>query len=123
MRFARIVYAVAGIYGIVLLAPQYFNEARVGRDYPPAITHPEFYYGFLAAALAWQVLFLIISRDPVRNRTAMLASIIEKGGYGLAVPVLYAQQRVAPIFLATGIVDLVLGVLFACAYVATRPAR
>ena len=36
-------------------------EARVGRDYPPAITHPEYFYGFLGVAAAWQVAFLVIA--------------------------------------------------------------
>ena len=47
MKFARIVFLVAGIYGLLVVAPQYFLEARIGRDTPPAITHPEFFYGFV----------------------------------------------------------------------------
>lgn len=38
--FARRVFTVAGVYGILVLVPQYFMEAKVGRDYPPPITHP-----------------------------------------------------------------------------------
>lgn len=40
-RFARRVFTAAAVYGILVLTPQYFMEARIGRDYPPAITHPE----------------------------------------------------------------------------------
>jgi hypothetical protein len=45
MKFARVVFLVAGIYGLIVVAPQYFMEAKTGRDFPPPITHPEFYYG------------------------------------------------------------------------------
>ena len=39
--FARRVYTVAGIYGLIVMLPQYFLEDRIGRDYPPPITHPD----------------------------------------------------------------------------------
>ena len=52
MRFARVVYFIAGIYGLLVLLPQYFLEEKTGRDFPPAITHPEFFYGFIAVAVA-----------------------------------------------------------------------
>ena len=61
-------FFVAGIYGLLILAPIYFMENKIGRETPPAITHPEYFYGFLGAGLAWQVLFLALSRDPVRYR-------------------------------------------------------
>ena len=49
MRFARLTFLIAGIYGLVVMLPQYFLEAKTGRDFPPAITHPEFFYGLLAS--------------------------------------------------------------------------
>jgi hypothetical protein len=120
MNFARRVFLVAGIYGVVVLVPQYFMEARVGRDFPPAITHPEFYYGFLGVALAWQVLFFIIARDPVRFRLAMWPSILEKVSFGTASLILFAQQRSAAPVLAGGLVDFIFAALF---YVSIRRAR
>ena len=45
MKFAKIVFLVAGIYGLIVLLPLYFLEERTGRDFPPPITHPEYYYG------------------------------------------------------------------------------
>jgi hypothetical protein len=62
MIFARRLFLLAGIYGILVLAPQYFLEAKLGQDYPPPITHPEQFYGFIGVALAWQAAFLLISR-------------------------------------------------------------
>jgi hypothetical protein len=63
MRFARRVFLIAGIFVLIVLTPQLFLEARLGQDYPPAVTHPEFYYGFVAVGLAWQVLFLVAATD------------------------------------------------------------
>jgi hypothetical protein len=40
------VFLLAGIYGSLVLLPQYFLEEKTGRDFPPPITHPEYYYGF-----------------------------------------------------------------------------
>ena len=68
MKFAKIVFYVAGIYGLLVLFPQYFMEAKTGQDFPPAITHPEYYYGFIGVALAFQILFLIIARNPLQYR-------------------------------------------------------
>lgn len=52
MTFARRVFLIAGSYGLVVLLPQYFLESRTGRELPPPITHPEYYYGFLGVAVA-----------------------------------------------------------------------
>jgi hypothetical protein len=123
MRFARVVFLVAGIYGLSVLVPQFFLEAKVGRDSPPPITHPEFFYGFLCVAVAWQVLFLILSRSPVRYRPMMIPAVLEKIGFPIAAVILYLQDRMAPIVLAPASLDLVLCVLFVIAYVKTATAE
>lgn len=120
MIFAKRLYLIAGIYGLIVLVPQFFLETKTGEDYPPAITHPEFYYGFVAVAVAWQVLFLILAKDPQRYRPMMFPAILEKAGFGLAVPVLYLQHRVSALMLFFATVDLVLGGLFVVAYAKTR---
>jgi hypothetical protein len=114
--FAKRVFLIAAVYGLLVLAPQYLLEPRVGRDYPPAITHPEFYYGFIGVGLAWQLLFLVISHDPRRYRLAMLPAVVEKFSFGLAVLALYFDDRVAGVVLAPAAIDLVLGILFLEAY-------
>ena len=119
MKFARVVFLVAGIYGLIVLVPQFFLEAKVGRDSPPPITHPEFFYGFLCVAVAWQVLFLILSRAPARHRPMMIPAVLEKIGFPIAAVILYLQDRMAPIVLAPASLDLVLCVLFVIAYVKT----
>jgi hypothetical protein len=118
-RFARRVFTGAGIYGIVCLVPMYGVEQLLGTMFPPAITHPEFFYGFAGVALAWQIAFLIIGRDPVRYRALMVPSIVEKVGYGGAVVVLVLVGKTAPGLLPTAIVDLLLAVLFAMSFVRT----
>ena len=123
MRFARRLFLIAGIYGLLVLLPQYFLEAKNGRDFPPAITHPEYYYGFVGVAVAWQLLFLIVARDPVRYRQMMIPAIVEKASFGIAVVVLFLQHRVSPFLLGFGIVDLIWGLLFVLAYVRTSASR
>ena len=120
MRFARRLFLVSGIYGLLVLVPQYFLEEKNGRDYPPAITHPEYYYGFIGVAVAWQVLFLMIARDPVRYRSMMIPAVLEKASFGIAVVVLFLFNRVSSLTLGFGIVDLILGALFIVAYARTE---
>ena len=116
MKFARWVFLIAGIYGLLVTAPLYFTEAQFAEQFPPPLTHPEYYYGFLGVTLAWQVMFLIIARDPVRYRTVMLVGVLEKAAYGIAALVLFALGRVTGFTLAFGLIDLTLGVLFYVGY-------
>jgi hypothetical protein len=120
MKFARRLFLIAGVYGLIVLLPQYFLEAKTGRDFPPPITHPEYYYGFIGVALAWQVLFLIISRDPVRYRAMMIPSVLEKATFGIAAVILFLKGRVTSLMLGFGIIDLILGALFVAAYAKTQ---
>lgn len=122
VRFAARVFRFAAIYGILALAPQYFLEERIGRDDPPPITHPEHFYGFVGVALAWQLAFLLIARDPVRYRLFMLPAIAEKLAFGLAAPILVLLGRSAAPVAFFGALDLVLAALFFAAFRATRNA-
>jgi len=119
MKFAKRVFFWAGVYGIVVLLPMFFLEEQIGRDFPPATNHPEQYYAFLGVALAWQFVFLLIARDPVRFRPIMLPAIAEKFLPAAAVLWLFAANRVNAMALAPFLVDLVLGVLFLVSYFRT----
>lgn len=121
MRFASWLYRIAGIYGLVVLVPQYFMENQLNEDYPPVITHPEHFYGFLGVATAWQVAFLLIAHDPARYRLFMIPAVLEKFSFGIAVAVLYVQERVPGLVLVFGILDLVWGMLFLLAFWRTAP--
>ena len=120
MKFAKIVFLVAGIQGLLILSPMYFLENKIGRDAPLPITHPENFYGFLGVALAWQVLFLVLSTDPVRYRPMILPSILEKVAWGTALIVLFWQGRLALSTFAIGSVDWIFAFLFIASYFTTR---
>ena len=120
MRFAKIVFWIAFIWGILVLTPLYFMFDMIGRQDPPPITHPGFYYGFLSAGLAWQFAFFVIARDPARFRPMMIPSVIEKFGYAASLAVLYVQSRLHAQDLAFGAIDALLGVLFLLAFFRTR---
>jgi hypothetical protein len=116
MMFAKRVFLVAAIYGLIVLLPQYFLEEKTGRDFPPAITHPEYFYGFIGIAVAWQLVFLIIARDPIRYRPLMPVAVVEKIAFGFPAVALYLAGRLSSQMLGAGILDLILGVLFVIAY-------
>jgi hypothetical protein len=119
MRFAKWVFLVAGVYGVLLVTPIYFLEDRLGQDYPPPITHPEFFYGFLGAALAWQVMYLLIGLNPARYRTAMLLAAAAKVTFVIAVLILYQKGRVAGAMVGFATPDAVFGLLFVAAWLRT----
>ena len=119
MKFAKYTFLVAGILGLLVLVPQYFLFEKNGVDFPPPINHPEYYYGFVGVAVAFQIVFIIISRDPMKYRQFMLASVVEKFSFGIACLVLFLQGRLAGMMFAAGIIDLLLGVLFIVSYIKT----
>lgn len=116
MIFAKRVFLAAGIYGLVVLVPMVFMEQMIGATSPPAITHPEYFYGFLGVAIAWQVVFLMISRDPERYRALLPAMVIEKASLGFAAVVLFAMHRIAAQTFVAGLIDLMWLSLFVAAY-------
>ena len=97
MKFAKIVFFIAGICGVLVLPPLLFIYDLIGREDPPSITHP-----------ALQVAFLVIAKDPVRFRPLIIPSILEKFGYGAALIILFLQQRLHASDLTFGVVDVLL---------------
>ena len=120
LKFAKIIFWIAGIWGVLVITPLFFMFNLIGRQDPPPITHPGFYYGFVTAALAWQIAFFVIARDPIRLRPLIVPAVIEKFGYGIVVLVLVSQNRMRSSDLMLGCVDLLLGALFVAAFVKTR---
>jgi len=123
MKFAKIVFAVATVWGLLVLTPLFFVFDMVGRNDPPPITHPGFYYGFATVAWTFQIVFFVIARDPVRFRPMMIPSVIEKFSYAIAVAALYLQHRIRAGDLVLAGADLMLGVLFVIAFFKTPTAR
>ncbi len=122
MRFAKSTFLIAGIYGIIALVPMYFMEASMAEKGTPAaelLSRPEFFYGFIGVALAWQIVFLIMSRDPLRYRPLMLVAVLEKVSFGMAVPMLFLENRAPTQLIAPALIDMLLGVLFLVSYALT----
>lgn len=121
MSFAKVVFLVAGVWGVLVVTPLFFLFGTIGRLAPPPITHPDFYYGFAALAFAWQLAFLLIATDPVRFRPLMVPSMVEKFGYVIACSTLAFQGRFDPKQLVFVGCDVLWGVLFAVAFFRTPP--
>ncbi|RZI44677.1 hypothetical protein EGT07_04500 [Herbaspirillum sp. HC18] len=118
--FARRIFFWAGIYGILVLAPLYFMEEKLARDFPPPFSHPEQFYGFLGVALAWQFAFLLIASDVQRYHLFMLPAAAEKLLSSISALLLYAADRVAVMTAAPAVIDLALGLLFIVAFFRCR---
>jgi len=116
MNFSRKVFLIAGIYGLLVVTPQYFMESWVGGKFPPPVTHPEYYYGFVGAVVVWHLLFLVISKDPLRYRAMMPVAALEKLAFGAPILVLYFQNRAALAIVGAAVIDLILGALFLVSY-------
>jgi hypothetical protein len=108
---------------LITLPPLYFLIERIGREAPPALTHREFYYGFLGLGILWQLVFILIARDPVRYRPIMPIAILEKLVYSAPVLILFSLGEVTSKILGPALVDPVFGILFVIAYARTHSTR
>ena len=122
MKFAKWLFTIAGIWGILEITPLYFIFNQIAEKDPPPVTHPLFYYGFAGVALAWQFVFLVIGSNPVRFRPLMLVGILEKLGYFIPAVVLFEQHRVKAFDVGLACGDALLAILFLIAYLKT-PAQ
>ena len=120
MRFARIVFVGAGVWGIVVLTPFYWLLDLTGRHYGPPTEYPQFFYGFFSVAMAWQIAFLVIGSSPTRFRPLMIPSMLEKFSYVITLGVLYGQARISATDAQAAVPDLLLGILFIVAFAKTR---
>lgn len=118
-RFSSIVFPVAGIYGFIVRVPGFFGEKILAEKMPPAIMCPEFFYGLLGAAVAWQVAFLIIARDPQHFWPIIPAAILEN----LCIALLFVLGRVPLIVALGGAGEFVLGTLYRFLFEAQNDAH
>lgn len=105
---------------MLTLVPLYFMLDLIGRQDPPAITHPQFYYGFVGVALIWQFAFFLTATDPARFRPFILLSVLEKLSYVLAVSVLCLQNRISFAQSVTALPDSLLVISFLIAFFIVR---
>ena len=122
MKFAKVVFVGAGMWGIGVLTPLYWLVDVSGRRYGVPTEYPQFYYGFLSVAMAWQIAFLIIGSNPARFRVLMIPGILEKLGYVVPLVVLYQQARVTWADAQAAVPDFALAILMMLAFVKTRPS-
>jgi hypothetical protein len=120
LKFAKIVFMVAGVWGVLVTLPLYFLYDLIGHQSPPVITHPEFYYGFVGVTLTWQVVFLVIATNPARYRTMIIPSILDKFSYVLANLALFVNHKMTASQALPSTTDLVLALFFISAFLKTR---
>jgi hypothetical protein len=112
MKFAKIVFWIAGAFGVVAVISLY----RMPGD--------TIYYGLLATLMAWQAAFFVIGADPQRFRPLMIPAVMEKALWMATLVVFHFQGRVTASDLAANAATHgLLGVLFVIAFFRAKPAR
>jgi hypothetical protein len=117
----RRIYTIAGIYGLIVLLPLFFAAHKLSLS-GPALTRPEYYYGFLGAACSFQLVYLVIGRDPVRYRPLMPISVIAKFSFTVPVALLFAAGRIDATTMALSSIDALIGLAFLWAWRITPTA-
>jgi hypothetical protein len=122
-HLGRRIFFIAGVYGVLVLTPMFFLEDRIGRDLPPPITHPEYFYGFLCLALVSQALYFLIARDLIRFRPIILVGIAGKVSFAVSAFILVAIHRTPTQFLFGPVMDLFIAAVFFWVYLRTGEQR
>lgn len=115
MAFVRRVFYCAAAWGLLSLPPMLFQE-------PPGLTEPAFYYGFIGVALAFQLVFAAIGREPERLRYLIAPCLFEKLSFVLSTFLLWHKGRAGAPIIYGAAADGVLSLLFIAAYF-KLPAR
>jgi hypothetical protein len=121
LKAPRRIFMIAGIYGLIVLLPLYFGEhvlATMGQ----MLTRPEYYYGFIGAAASFQLVYLMIGRDPVRFRPLMPLTLIAKWSFTIPVAILFLSGRVDLTTMIMASIDALIGLAFLWAWRATPVA-
>jgi hypothetical protein len=106
--FTRVVFALAGIFGLGELVPLYQEAGSYT------------YYALLGAVAAWQILFLLIAWRPAELRLAMIPSVLAQLLWVVTLLVLYVRGGLSEVQLASGAIPHgLLAVLFVIAYFRT----
>ena len=120
MKFAKYVFWSAAVYGILVTLPLFFNEQKMGTDYPPPVNHAEYYYSFAGVTLVWQILFIFIAADPSRYRAIMIPCVLEKLSMVPAFCILFPQGRFPSLWMPLMVIDLAFAVLFFISFIKTK---
>jgi hypothetical protein len=114
MTFARRVFRTAGLYGVLIIAPQFFLATTNPQ--------PELYYGFLGAVLSWNLAYLVVAADPARYRPLMLLGSLGKTIFAVSALILWLQGRVPTFLLAFAGIDVVIVAFYLESWRRTAPA-
>jgi hypothetical protein len=120
MKFARWIFRIAGIFGLLVMLPIAFAEKTIEQVMPPAVNHPEFFYGFVLLNMCWQILYLFLATDPVRYRPMMLPAFLAKATGVVALTWLTLQGRISSQWTLTIILDGAFAFLFLVAFGASK---
>jgi len=112
VRIARRTFAIAGIYGLIVLLPLFFVEPWLA----PPLSRPEDYYGFLGSATAFQFVYLTIASDPVRFRPLMPVAVLAKEFFFVTMLSLSLEGRAAGPGMVLASIDGAIGLAFAYAW-------
>jgi hypothetical protein len=109
MKFAKIVFSIAGALGILAMIPMYLASGSYR------------YYGSLGGLVAWQFAFFVIATDPKRYRLMMIPALMEKLLWVLTRIAIYFQGRMTSAEVIGGAIPHGLrGILFVMAFFRTR---
>jgi len=122
MTFARLAYLLAGLWGVIVIALGYASYITGTDQSLAAIARPEMVHGFFLMAMPWQLLFLVISRDPLRYNTIMPITVLEKLPFAAVTLTLFTKGQVTPMMGFFAAMDGLWGVSFCVAYWLTRRA-
>jgi hypothetical protein len=123
MKHARITFGLAAIYGLLVTVPLFFSEQKFGIDYPPPITHAEYFYAFAGVTFVWQILFIFIAINPKKYRPIMLFCVFEKLSLLPGFIIMFPQGRYPALWIPLIIIDLAFGVSFFIAYLKTKETQ
>jgi len=113
MKFAKWIFLVSGIFGLITTIPLAFTEKKM------LVQQPEFYYGFVFLDICLQIVYIIIATSPIRFRPMMIPAFLAKASGLIALSWLYLINRVTPQWMVIGAVDGVFAVLFLIGYFLT----
>ena len=119
MKLAKWTFRTAGIFGLIVMVPMLFIEKLIDQIMPPAVNHPEFFYGFVLLNICWQILYLTVSKDPVRLRPMMIPAFLAKASGPIALLWLHLGGRISSQWVTTIYMDAVFAVLFLVSYFVT----
>jgi hypothetical protein len=108
MKFARVVFWIAGGLGV---------PAAIGMYFSPG---PYYYYASIGPIIAWQFVFFLIASNPARFRLIMLPAILEKLIWLCTIVYFHLEGQVTAKELTVNFaIHGTLGVLFAISYFRT----